>query len=83
MPFSKAISFRRLLNAPIDEPNLVGGHSIWEERDGKLKREDTRDLYLSWKSDCCEACEEIRLYEKYKNNESFVGKGTPPKCLKH
>ena len=60
-----------------------GGHSIWEERDRKLKGKDPRDLYISWKSDCCEACEEIRLYERHKNNESFVGKGTPPKCHKH
>jgi hypothetical protein len=143
MPFSKPIAFRRLLNAPIDEPNLLpprqlgvyvvtqhdwpgvedppagdvvyvgrttallyriivlitdaigftgegkgsgnsyyhsGGHNIWEERNRKLGGLDPRTLYVSWKSDCCEACEEIRLHEKHKNDQSFVAVGTPPRC---
>jgi len=152
MPFSKPITFRRLLNAPIDEPNLIpprkpgvyvvtqhdwpgggdppdgdvvyvgetsrakdphllyrvaglvadaigftgegigsknsyyhsGGNSIWNATKDKILKGDPRDLYISWRSDGCGACEENRLVEHHKTTGSpiFLTKQSK-KCTKH
>ncbi len=57
-----------------------GGHNIWEAWKEKRLSRDPRTLYLSWNTDCCEACEEIKLYEQCRKNECFVGVATPPRC---
>lgn len=64
-----------------------GGHKIWRAHmtGSPYPIRDPRDLYISWTSDECPACEENRLYDAYsqQNCPHILNKIRPPKCPRH